>query len=239
MHHFFSRHIEGERIQLDEGESTHAVRVLRLKEGERIVVHDGKGHLYESILTKAHPRHAEARIERTERYGQRASWHLHLAIAPTKSFDRFSMFLEKATEVGVDVITPLLCERSERKSVRHDRMEKVLIAAMKQSGQPFLPRLEEASPYETFVGTPREGDLFIAHCCEHEDPDRQHLYDAIATSMITLMIGPEGDFTTKEIALARKAGYRSVSLGESRLRTETAGVTATIIAATRFRHRTA
>ncbi len=232
---FFTRDIEDDHLLLDEGESGHAVRVLRLREGDEIVVLDGEGGRYRAVIAEARSRRVRARIVEKETRRARAPWHLHIAIAPTKSFDRFSFFLEKAAEAGIDEITPLLCDHSERKTLRHDRAAKVLIAAMKQSGQSFLPRLHPLMPLAAFLEQPRDGDLLIAHCCEQQD-ERIHLYDALEKKKVTILIGPEGDFSPAEVARARRAGYRSISLGNTRLRTETAGITAAIITATKFRH---
>jgi len=235
MQNFFSTHIADGIVYLDEKESFHAVRVLRLKEGDRIRVFDGKGNIYTARIRSVHPRHTEAVTEEHVHHEARAPWHLHLAIAPTKNLERFEFFLEKATETGVDEITPLLCERSERRKLRYDRLERVLTAAVKQSLQPFLPRLNTLTPFREFITLPLSGDRLIAHCCEQEDPDRVHLYDRITSRQVVLLIGPEGDFTPEETSEALLAGYRAVSLGNTRLRTETAGVAAAVIAATKFR----
>jgi len=236
MQNFFSRRTENGIIHLDENESAHAVRVLRLREGDIIRVFDGQGSIFRAMIVRAHARHTEAVAEEKEYYPQRATWHLHLAVAPTKNIERFESFLEKVTETGVDEITPLLCERSERKKLRHDRLERLLVAAMKQSMQPFLPRLHPLTPLKDFLSSPPGGDRLIAHCCEYDDPQRQHLYDSITTSRVTILIGPEGDFSLREIEEARGAGFRTISLGTSRLRSETAGIAAAIITATKFRN---
>ncbi len=235
MHNFFCTNISGNTLQLDEKESAHAIRVLRLKEGDTIRVFDGKGKIHLAVITTAHPRHTEAEIQTTEEQARRIPWHLHIAIAPIKSIERFEFFLEKVTETGVDEITPLLCEHSERKSLRHDRLLRVLTAAMKQSGQSFRPVLHPLTPFEEFLRMPADGDRLIAHCCEHDDPSRSHLYDQITTPSLTILIGPEGDFSKEEIEAATQAGFRTVSLGETRLRSETAGIAASLITATKFR----
>jgi 16S rRNA (uracil1498-N3)-methyltransferase len=236
MHNFFCTNISGNTLQLDEKESAHAIRVLRLKEGDTIRVFDGKGKICRAVITRAHPRHTEAEIQTTEEHARRAPWHLHIAIAPTKSIERFEFFLEKVTEIGVDEITPLLCEHSERKNIRHDRLTRVLIAAMKQSMQSFLPKLHPLTPLEELIRKPVAGDFLIAHCCDYHDPSRSHLYDQITTPSITILIGPEGDFSKDEIDTAKQAGFHAVSLGETRLRSETAGMAAATITATKFRN---
>lgn len=235
MQHFFSGNITEGTIHLDENESAHAIRVLRLKEGDSIRVLDGKGNIYNARILRAHPRHTEAVIEETRQYKSRAPWHLHLAVAPTKNIERFEFLLEKVTETGVDEITPLLCERSERRKLRHDRLERVLAAAVKQSLQPFLPRLHPLTPFGDFINRPFSGDKMLAHCCEQKDPARMHLYDRITSPQVIVLVGPEGDFTSEEIAKALEAGYTTVSLGSTRLRTETAGIAAALITATHFR----
>ncbi len=235
MQNFFSADINEGTIHLGESESAHAIRVLRLKEGDSIRVLDGKGNIHLARILRAHPRHTEAVIEETRHYERRAPWHLHLAVAPTKNMERFELFLEKVTESGVDEITPLLCERSERKKLRFDRLERVLTAAVKQSLQPFLPRLHPLTPFGDLISRHFSGDKMLAHCCEQEDPARMHLYDRITSPHVMVLIGPEGDFTPEEITKAQEAGYRTVSLGSTRLRTETAGIAAAVITATRFR----
>jgi len=235
MQNFFAARTENGIIRLDENESAHAVKVLRLREGDLIRVFDGQGNIFRARISKAHARHTEAVAEEKEHLSARAPWHLHLAVAPTKSMERFEFFLEKVTETGVDEITPLLCERSERKKLRYDRLERLLIAAMKQSMQPFLPRLHPFTPLKDFLAAPPAGDRLIAHCCENEDPQRGHLYESITSPHVTILIGPEGDFSPQEIEEARRAGYRTISLGNTRLRSETAGIAAAIITAARFR----
>lgn len=235
MQNFFSNRISGNILYLDEKESSHAIRVLRLKEGDSVQIFDGKGNIYQAVISRAHPRQAEAEIREKEEHRQRAPWHLHIAIAPTKNTERFEFFLEKATETGIDEITPLLCEHSERKNLRYERLERVLLAAMKQSMQPFLPRLYPLTPLEDLLRNPPAGEKMIAHCCEHDDPARRHLFDMISRPRVTILIGPEGDFSKEEIALARQAGFQTVSLGNTRLRSETAGIAAAIITAAKFR----
>ncbi len=236
MQNFFSDHIEDGIVYLDEHESSHAIRVMRLKEGSRIRVFDGKGGIYLARISNAHPLHLEAAVEEHLQQTSRASWRLHVAIAPTKQTERFEYFLEKATEAGIDEITPLLCERSERKKLRYDRLERVVTAALKQSMQPFLPHIHLLTSFREFISRSFPGDKLIAHCCDQEDPDRKHLYDSITTSQVTLLIGPEGDFSPQEVQEALQKGFRPVSLGDTRLRTETAGITAAIITAVKFRN---
>ncbi len=235
MHTFYAGQIHDKEILLDPSESTHAVRVLRLQTGDEVQVLNGKGNIYTGAISKADPRRVAIGITRHVHLEKRAPYFLHIALAPPKNMNRFEFFLEKAVETGVDEITPLLCEHSERDRLRRDRMEKVTIAAMKQSGQAFMPRLNTMTPFSEFVQQPFSGNKLIAHCCTHEQASR-HLSDAINSDHILLLIGPEGDFSRKELELAFLRNYIPVSLGHSRLRTETAGIAAAVITATRFFH---
>ncbi len=159
-----------------------------------------------------------------EQFFEPAPYKLHLAVAPTKLNDRYEWFLEKAVEIGVTQITPVICEHSERSAFKADRFEKILQAAMKQSLQYYLPVLHEPKPFSVFVNEAKEGDLFIAHC---EDTDKKLLKHALTPKhATTILIGPEGDFSTKEITQALGLGYLPVSLGNTRLRTETAAIVA-------------
>lgn len=175
-------------------------------------------------------------LSRTDNYGRRP-YKLHVVIAPTKNIDRYEWFLEKATEIGIDRITPILCEHSERKVLRRDRGEKIVLSAVKQSLKAYVPHLDELTPFREFIasasadGTPIYKERFVAYCDEGTPlADRVRLFPALSAAgsprEFCVLIGPEGDFSPAEIALARKAGFVPVTLGESRLRTETAGVMA-------------
>ena len=151
-------------------------------------------------------------------------YRLHMVVAPTKLNDRFEWFLEKATEIGVHEITPIICDRSERKIIKMDRMEKVVLSAMKQSLHTYLPKLNEAITFKDYMDLPKEGDLFIAHC---EEGNKKELFHSLRPKQGTvILIGPEGDFSKVEINWALEKGFRPVALGETRLRTETAAVVA-------------
>lgn len=210
--------------ELPEEESGHCIRVLRLGEGDEIVLTDGKGFFYKAIIIAPHPKHCGFSI--VERWQQGALWNfqIHIAVAPTKNMDRMEWFTEKATEIGIDAITCLNCRFSERKEVKSARLEKILISAMKQSQKATLPRLMGMTDFKSFVKKPFEGRKFIAHCEEEEKPLLKQVY--IPGENVLILIGPEGDFSPEEIELAKENGFESISLGESRLRTETAALVA-------------
>ncbi|MBP6824947.1 MAG: 16S rRNA (uracil(1498)-N(3))-methyltransferase [Saprospiraceae bacterium] len=225
---FFTQKIENGFALLDEEESRHLLTVLRRKAGDRLRITDGLGFFYEAELTETGKRHALARILTQTPAPPERPARLHLAIAPVKQTERFEWFLEKATEIGVDEITPLLCRRSERDKIRTDRLEKILVSAMKQSLRARLPRLNELTPFKQFAASAKEDLKCIAWCANEPLP---HLRTFIAPAQNTVIaIGPEGDFSPDEVALALKHGFAGVSLGEARLRTETAGLLAVSVA---------
>lgn len=221
MQLFYISEIQGRQVVFDREESRHCLRVLRYREGDQVLLTDGKGTLFTGLLVTAQPDRCEVEIIRQE-YHASGKAPLHLAVAPPKNPDRFEWMLEKATEIGVDEITPLLCDRSERTILRIPRLEKVIIAAMKQSLRCRLPKLNEPVEFRTFVGQSHPGQRFIAWCesCRQTNLFRMMKPD----SAIIVAIGPEGDFTPGEITAATENGFTPVSLGNSRLRTETAGV---------------
>lgn len=220
---FFAQTVEHGLARLDEEESRHLLAVLRKQVGDPLRLTDGKGFLYETVLIEAGKRHAVARILETVPAPVRPA-RLHMAIAPTKNIDRFEWFLEKATEIGVETITPLLCKRSERTTIRHDRLEKILVSAMKQSLQGHLPLLRPLTPVAEVVAHATEPLRCIAWCA---DTPSAHLATLLRPDADTLvLIGPEGDFTPEEVALAQQNRFLPVSLGPTRLRTETAGLLA-------------
>jgi len=224
MQLFYTPDIRGEEYTLNETESKHAVRVLRLSHEDRIQLIDGKGNLFEARIEDAHPKKCRVEVTRTiAEFGKR-NHYLHLAVAPTKNIDRFEWFLEKATEIGIDEITPILCEHSERKIIKNERLEKVIISAMKQSLKAYLPKLNPLTPFQDFVTDNNKGKKFIAHCY---DQDKRELKNELTgSSQIIVLIGPEGDFSKSEVQQAIDHQFIPVSLGESRLRTETAAVVA-------------
>ena len=212
------------RAELPEEEAGHCIRVLRLTEGDEILLTDGKGMFYKAAISRAHPKHCEVDI--LESWQQPALWNfqLHIAVAPTKNMDRMEWFAEKATEIGIDAITCLNCRFSERKEVKPARLEKILVSAMKQSQKATLPVLTGMTDFRTFVTQPFDGRTFIAHCEEGDKKLLKQLYQPGENALV--LIGPEGDFSPEEIELALKNGFLPISLGESRLRTETAALVA-------------
>ena len=210
--------------ELPEEESGHAVRVLRHQEGDEIEVVDGMGTWYTCRIVSAHHKHCGIEIlaSRADRHWD---YGVELAIGPTKNLDRMEWWLEKATEMGLDRFTPLKCRYSERKELKTERMRKIAVSAMKQSLKATLPQIDEMTDIKTFVQEPFDGQKFIAHCIE-EQP-RQLLSHLVRKGeRVRVLIGPEGDFSEEEIALALRNGYQPVSLGEQRLRTETAALAA-------------
>lgn len=223
MHYFYSTHIDSDRIILSKEEAHHALRVIRLKEGDRVGVFDGKGSIYDCVISVLNKQVGELSIDNIERAALPPS-KLSMYIAPTKNIDRFEWFLEKATEIGVKEITPMISSHSERKKVRYDRLEKVLISAMKQSMNPFLPQLNPIIHFDEALQLNSGSDRFISHC---EDRKKEKLFDELNYHNATsIMIGPEGDFSSTEIDKAESMGWIGVSMGKQRLRTETAGVLA-------------
>lgn len=206
---------------LSEEEAAHASRVLRLKENDVFHATDGLGNFFKCRITLIGKKEIMSEIVETVR-GTDVQSQLHIAIAPTKNIDRFEWFLEKATEFGIGEITPIICERSERKEVRIDRLEKIIFSAMKQSLKTHLPKLHEAVRLKDFLPQTEASNKFIAHCIEDEKKELFSLLNSGEKTVV--LIGPEGDFSPNEIQLSRSAGYVPVSLGNSRLRTETAGV---------------
>tara|TARA_B100001142_G_scaffold222276_1_gene220400 strand:+ start:394 stop:1083 length:690 start_codon:yes stop_codon:yes gene_type:complete len=214
----------GDEIILTAEESKHATRVLRKKEGDILNFTDGKGNLYKAAITIADTRKCRLKIVNKEQKEKQHNYHLHIAIAPTKNMDRFEWFLEKATEIGIDEITPIICNHSERKVVKTERGNRILLSAMKQSLKHHLPKLNEAISATDFIKKDFNGSKYIAHC---EDGKKQELKTINKTDKYLILIGPEGDFSQKEINLALQNKFEAVSLGTSRLRTETAGMIAT------------
>ena len=207
---------------LSEEDSAHAVRVLRHVEGDEITVVDGQGNFYRCAITAAHPKHCALQILDV-RAEEHWPYSVELAIAPTKNLDRMEWWLEKATEMGLDRFTPLRCRCSERKELKTERMRKIAISAMKQSLKATLPRIDEMTDIKAFLAEPFEGQKFIAHCMD-DQPRKLLSHEVKAGMAVRVLIGPEGDFTADEVALAIKNGYVPVSLGNQRLRTETAAL---------------
>jgi 16S rRNA (uracil1498-N3)-methyltransferase len=224
MHIFYSPHIDKNNFYLDEEESKHAVKVLRLKETETIIVVDGKGGFYEAEIAKADPKKCLLKlIQFTENYGKR-NFFIHIAIAPTKNIDRIEWFVEKSVEIGVDKISFIQCQRSERKHINSERIEKIAVSAMKQSLKAYLPQIQKLTPLKDFLNSSLEEQRFIGHLEEGEKKDLQNAVQK--GGKYCILIGPEGDFSPEEISLSKSKGFIPVNLGASRLRTETAGMVA-------------
>ena len=223
MHLFYHTQIFGNSIHLEENESKHCIRILRLKLNEEVWVTNGLGTMYKTYISDDNPKACILSIEEIiEDYGKRPI-KLHIAISPLQHADRLEWFLEKAVESGIDEITPLLCDRSEKRNVNTDRLQKILISAMKQSLKAKLPVLNPLTKFPDFIKKEIYGQKGIAYC--HDE--REHLTEWYKpNSDCTILIGPEGDFTENEITLAIKNGYSGISLGNSRLRTETAAIKA-------------
>jgi len=217
--------------ELPPDEAMHAMRVLRLKGGDELFLMDGVGHYYRARITIAATHHCYYEI--VESLPQQPQWqgHVHLAVAPTKMLDRIEWMLEKATEIGVDEVSFVNCKFSERRVLKNVRLEKIAVSAMKQSHKAWKPVINEMMPFRRFIDTPRQGRKFIAHC--YEEIPRTYLFDILchmpAAADATVLIGPEGDFAIEEVRQAIEAGYKSVHLGDSRLRTETAGLSAVMM----------
>ena len=225
MHRFFAPDIAA-TLALPEEESRHCVRVLRLVEGDEIEVIDGAGTLYRCRIAMAHAKHCGVEIISREACPPHWGSRVEVAVAPTKNLDRMEWMAEKCTEMGVDRITPLLCRHSERKVLKTERLHKIVVAAMKQSLKAQLPQLDELTHIEDFLAEPSDAQRFIAYCDESLPREQRRslaqVYDPGRDAVV--LIGPEGDFDPQEVALALKAGFVPVTLGESRLRTETAAV---------------
>jgi 16S rRNA (uracil1498-N3)-methyltransferase len=228
MHLFYAPDIIPPDGTLSADESAHAVKVLRLGVGSRLHLVDGRGGLYEAEVVSPSPRACEVRVVSSVPDFGRRGYRLTMAVAPTKNSDRYEWFRENAPEVGLDAVVPLECANSERRVFNHARAEKVLVSAMKQSLKAVLPVLEPLTPFREMVERPFEGVKLIAHCRAGERVKITHALSAGADALI--LIGPEGDFTAEEVALALANGFIPISLGDSRLRTETAALTAVIAA---------
>lgn len=218
--------------ELPADEATHAVRVLRLSEGDEMMLMDGQGTFYRAVVTVASNHHCMYDIQETLLQDRTWRGHIHLAIAPTKLVERMEWLIEKAVEIGVDEISFLNCKFSERQVVKVPRLEKIAVSAMKQSRKAWKTVLHEMQSFEDFIATERQGGKYIAHC--YEEVPREGLFDLLkkqpAADDVTIMIGPEGDFSIDEVREAVSRGWKSVHLGASRLRTETAGLSAVMMA---------
>lgn len=225
MQLFYNTNIDKttESFSFDKEESKHIIKVLRKKDTDILFVTNGLGLLLKTEITLASDHKCTVKILSADQ-AEAPKYNLHLAVAPTKMNDRYEWFLEKVTEIGVNEITPIICDRSERKAVNRERFEKIILTAMKQSNILFLPKLNEAITFKEFIKNKNDGLQLIAHC---EETNKKSLKSVLKPNEnVTLVIGPEGDFSEKEIALAIDNNFVPVSLGNTRLRTETAAVVA-------------
>lgn len=226
MHIFYTPDIASDTYTLNEEESRHCSKVLRLGVGDPVNLIDGIGGFYNAEIIEVGKRNVKLQVISKQSDYKKRNHYLHIAVAPTKNIDRIEWFLEKATEIGIDEITPIICERSERKIVKEDRLEKVITSAVKQSLSAYHPKLNEATSFKEFLSN--QGDVsiskLIAHCEEEEKSSLSELIEKNQSYLI--LIGPEGDFSPAEIKLALEQNYKPVTLGNTRLRTETAALAA-------------
>jgi len=225
MHLFYNTELNNDIVELSPEESRHCAKVLRLRPGDEVAFTDGNGMRCFAKLVTTGAGLATASVFHREAISPRP-FYLHMAVAPTKNIDRYEWFLEKVTECGVDEITPLICAQSERTLVKHERLDKIMVAAMKQSQRAYLPKLNSAIKYDRFMKQDFTDQCFIAHCDQQEMISLKDAY--IPGQSATILIGPEGDFNSQEIKQAMASGFRAISLGNSRLRTETAALVACV-----------
>ncbi len=221
MLRFYSTHISENTIVLDDNDSRHAIKVLRLTQGSELEIVDGFGNIYTSEIDTPNYKKCICKIVKV-RKEQPLPYTLHIAVAPTKNIDRFEWFLEKATELGITEITPVLCSNSERKNIKVERLDRILISAMKQSLKATKPKLNPMTTIKDVLSKQVDGLKLMAYC----EAGKKKRFSELNTSIkkITVFIGPEGDFTPKEIAFGKENGFIPLSLGSSRLRTETAAL---------------
>ncbi len=225
MQIFYSSEIKDGNALFSREESGHCLRVLRMRRGDSLTFTDGMGNLYDGVITTDDPKGMTVTITSVKSDPGPRSYRLHVAISPLKNDDRLEWFIEKAVETGIDVITPVICNRSEKKKIRRERLEGIILSAMKQSARCLLPLLEEPEELDGFLQRHVQGKRMIATC----DPsfERIAITEAFACGEdVTILIGPEGDFTPEEVRAAITAGYVPVHMGTGRLRTETAGIAA-------------
>lgn len=213
-----------QQITFDKIESRHIVKVLRKKEGDEVFITNGKGFLYVSKINIASDKKCVTTIFHREEKSRGRDYRLHVAIAPTKNTDRLEWFLEKATEIGIDEITPILTQNSERKVIKKERLEKIIQAAMKQSLKYHLPKLNDLTTFNEFLNQESSKNIYIAHCY---DGKKKLMKEVVEPKQeLTILIGPEGDFSPEEVSKSENVNYTPISLGEARLRTETAAIVA-------------
>jgi 16S rRNA (uracil1498-N3)-methyltransferase len=225
MQIFFAPDITDDTYTLDEKESKHCIRVLRMTTGSRLRLTDGKGSLFEAVITNPDPKRCSLSITGVTKEFETRDYWLHMAISPLKNYERFEWFIEKSVEIGIDEITPLICDNTEKPGIKRDRLNNLIISAMKQSLKSTLTILNEPVSFADFVKSNHKGRRMIAHCSK--ESSRTGIGDVCRKGDdAVLIIGPEGDFSLKEIKEAVAAGFKPVHLGNSRLRSETAGIAA-------------
>lgn len=224
MHVFYTPDIQTDVYTLNEEESKHCSKVLRLSISDIVFLIDGKGGLYKAEIAAVSKKNVQLKVLSKQTEHGKRNHYLHMAIAPTKNIDRLEWFLEKATEIGIDEITPIICDRSERKIIKDERLEKVITSAVKQSLTAYRPKLNAAISFAEFIKVNTVSSKLIAHCMEGEKPYIKQLVKPHES--YTILIGPEGDFSPAELASALQNNYKPVSLGNTRLRTETAALAA-------------
>ena len=222
MRFFYKEHIYKDTFFLDKEESRHMIRVLRKKINDEVFFINGKGYIFKCIILSDSIKKCELKVIDKEKK-EKHNYYLHIAIAPTKNNDRLEWFLEKSVEIGIDEITPIICKNSERKSINKVRLENIIISAIKQSLNPYKPKLNKEIKIEEFVEKEFKGEKLIAHC--YKDKEKKKIKEVIKPEgNYLVLIGPEGDFSKEEILISEDNNYMPVSLGKKRLRTETAGI---------------
>ncbi len=225
MQIFYVPDINGNTCVMDENESKHSIRVLRMVKGDNLSFVDGKGNLYEGIISDPDPSGCGISITRVTRNFEKRSYWLHIAISPVKNQERFEWFIEKSVEIGIDEITPLICRNTEKPGIKRDRLNNIIISAMKQSIKAFRPVLNEPVTFSEFIRSDFSSRKMIAHCNPAFKRDK---IDQVCekNNDAVILIGPEGDFSEDELTVAFENNYKSIHFGSSRLRTETAGIAA-------------
>jgi 16S rRNA (uracil1498-N3)-methyltransferase len=225
MQIYYAPDIAGDFHILDQNESKHLIKVLRMRKGSEVMLIDGKGNLFGGIIEEADPRQCGIRIVSIVEGFEKRNYRLHIAISPLKNTERFEWFIEKCVEIGIDEITPLLCRNTEKTSVREERMNNLIISAMKQSLKAYRPVFNSPVNFDDFISVTTASKKMIAHC--HKDFVRKNISEVYSRNQdAIIVIGPEGDFTADEVVKASASGFENIHLGQSRLRTETAGIAA-------------
>jgi 16S rRNA (uracil1498-N3)-methyltransferase len=225
MQIFYVPGIKGSSCVMDENESRHCIRVLRMTKGDRLKLVDGIGNLYEGVINDPDPAGCRVTITGVTRDFEKRGYRMHIAISPVKNQERLEWFIEKSVEIGIDEITPLICRNTEKPGLKRERINNIIVSAMKQSIKAFRPVLNEPRTFGDFITSDISGIKMIAHCNPaHERKKIDQVYEKNRDAVI--LIGPEGDFSEEELNLAIENGYNPVHFGTSRLRAETAGIAA-------------